>query len=263
MCDLNNSDYDIKGTIFNIQRFSLHDGPGIRTTIFLKGCPLKCWWCSNPESQSFEIESTNEDTFGYTISARETMEIIKRDLLFYKKTNGGLTFSGGEPLSQPEFVDQVIMLAKENNINTAIETSGFQKWDVFWKIIQNIDTVFVDIKSIDNEIHQKYTNVNNEIILDNIQKAAKLRDDLIIRLPLIPNINDGDKNIFETIEFCIKNNIKEIEILSYHSMGSSKYKKLSREYKLKDTKPYTKEYLLNLNEKLQEKYQEKIKIKVT
>ena len=255
---------NIKGIVFNVQRFSLHDGPGIRTTIFLKGCPLKCWWCSNPESQCFEIEyAQNGEIFGYEISSEEIMKIVKRDLAFYKRSKGGLTFSGGEPLSQPNFVYEVIKLAQKENINTAIETSGFQQWDIFWKIIQLIDTVFVDIKTMDNKLHYKLTNVSNEIILNNIRQASKLRDDLIIRLPLIPNINDSHDNIFSTIEFCIENDIKEIEILSYHALGSSKYKKLNRDYTLKDTKLYTRGYLDELSEFLKEKYQDKIKIKIS
>ena len=151
---------DISGRIFNIQRFSVHDGPGIRTIVFLKGCVLRCRWCCNPESQKFEVETMNENgknkIVGYDITVREVMETVMKDAPYYRRSGGGITLSGGECLCQGEFSRALLKASKENGLNTAIESAATVSYDVIEKLLPFLDLYLLDIKHIDSEKHKEF-----------------------------------------------------------------------------------------------------------
>lgn len=214
-----NSDRDTKGNIFQTQRWSLHDGNGIRTTLFLSGCPLRCSWCHNPECWS-------EDAIE-TVSVEEVVKTIKRDVVFYRSSGGGVTFSGGEPTHQTRFLRELVRSCMLLGIDTAIETSGYFSWANNRDVFEMLDFVFVDMKHMDSKMHKKYTGVDNKLILENIVKISDLRKKIIIRIALIPDVNDDDKNIDKTCQFVLENlEIEGIEVLPYHNLGEHKYKKL-------------------------------------
>jgi len=241
-----------KATIYDIQRFSLHDGPGIRTTIFFKGCPLRCNWCANPESQESEIELFGDTYVGSTISAKELLEIAKRDKPFFKRSGGGITLSGGEPLLQYETALELIRLAQQEGINVAIETSGYQDWDKAEEIFREVDYIYYDIKVLDAKKHFELTGVTNEIILDNLAKAVKVNKNIVVRIPIIPNVNDSFEEIRDIALFVQENGISEIELMPYHRFGIHKYEKLNREYELMDSSPIDKEQINCLVNKIKE-----------
>lgn len=242
---------EVKGIIYNIQRFSLHDGPGIRTTVFLKGCPLRCLWCCNPESQSKDIEIMDSKEVGRIVSVGEIVDVVERDRVFYRY-DGGMTLSGGEAVMQPDFASSLVKEAKKRGINVTVETTAFQQWDLLWKVIEDVDLVLMDIKAIDSSIHKKLVGVPNEIILENAKRIVSMGKKIIVRIPVIPDINDSWNNLLNTCLFSKNIGIKKIELLPYHFLGVPKYKKLSREYKLKEVKPPLKEELKKIAVKLQE-----------
>ena len=169
---------DVKGRIFNIQRFSIHDGPGIRTIVFLKGCPLRCRWCCNPESQDFHVE--NITTAGVTkpvgrdVTVGEVLDEISRDRVYYARSGGGgLTLSGGECLWQPDFSEALLKCAKQKGISTAIETTGYADISVIRRLLPYVDTVLMDIKHINSEKHKQFTSKDNSLILENAKIIAK------------------------------------------------------------------------------------------
>ncbi len=244
----------ITGLIYNIQRYSLHDGPGIRTLIFLKGCPLNCLWCANPESQRPVIEHMGNDVVGKYITAKEVIDIAKRDMAFYNRSGGGITLSGGEPLKQYEFSKAVISEAKRLNINVAVETSGYQKWDCLWEVLEETDIVLYDIKTMDAKQHMEFTGVSNKLILDNAKRLSRLNKNLIVRIPIIPELNDSFVNLSKTARFCKETGIKEMHFLPYHQLGVHKYQRLNREYKLNHVKPVNKEKLIDDAGKIHDKY---------
>ncbi len=145
------------GIIFNIQQFSVNDGPGIRTTVFFKGCPLGCWWCHNPESKSFDIEKINGKTLGQEYTVDELFKEIEKDRIFYEESNGGVTFSGGEPFSQPKFLKEILVRCKKNGISTAIDTSGYIDTNILKQFVKITDLFLYDLKLIDPVLHLKYT----------------------------------------------------------------------------------------------------------
>ena len=268
----------IKGIVFDIQRFSVHDGYGIRTLVFLKGCPLRCRWCSNPESQDSNPqiaffkekcsfcqrcvsgcpigltfkESGKIDwskcqkclkcvdacvynarvAYGKMMTVDKVVEIVKRDIPFYKKSAGGMTLGGGEATFQPEFARQILKKCHEVGIHTAMETCGFVSWKVFEKIIRHVDQLLYDIKHMDTKKHKEFTGVDNKIILQNAVMASERVKEMIVRFPLIPDFNDDRKNIEELACFIKKNMplVKKIDVLPYHSTGESKCKTIGREY---------------------------------
>lgn len=244
------SNNEVKGLIYNIQRYSLHDGPGIRTIVFLKGCPLRCQWCSNPESQRMEIELMGSKEMGRIVTVDEALDIVCRDKVFYDVSNGGMTLSGGEPLMQPDFAAALVLEAKKRNIDAAIETTGFQQWDILWKVIKNVDLVLLDIKVMDSKRHEKLVGVPNDLILENAKKIAKMNKDIIVRIPIIPGLNDDWDNLVQTGEFCKNISIKKIELLPYHRLGEAKYEKLGRKYGLEGLRPPSKENLKSIALKL-------------
>lgn len=226
---------NVKGRVFNIQRFSIHDGPGVRTIVFLKGCPLRCRWCCNPESQEWDIQSINiggrTKTVGRDVTVGEIMEEVERDRTYYRHSGGGLTLSGGECLWQPDFSYALLRTAKENGINTAIETTGYAEAETVSRIVENADTVLMDIKHVNGEKHREYTGKDNALILENAARIAKEAKRLVIRTPVIPTFNDTERDISDIADFALSlGTVKEMHLLPYHRIGSDKYAGLGRPY---------------------------------
>lgn len=286
----------LKGYVTEIQKFSVHDGPGIRTIVFLKGCPLKCLWCQNPETQyacseiKFDIGkcigclkcikecpenaitlknkmlvtdkklcivcgkctekcySGAREIVGKIYTCDEVYEIVNQDKVFYKNTGGGVTLSGGEPLFQWEFSVALLKKCKENGINTAIETCGFAKWEHFEAVLRYTDFLLYDIKIVDAELHKKYTGQSNELILSNLYAASKINHNIVIRLPLIPGINDDEENLKTTARIAKEVNALEVHLLPYHEIGVGKYKTLGRRYLLRNITISSKEEVTRAKE---------------
>lgn len=248
-----------EGLIFNIQRFSLNDGGGIRTIVFFKGCPLSCPWCSNPESQSFKIENMKDKLncgkykkIGKYYTVDELLKEVLKDEIFFNTSGGGVTLSGGEILSQPEFVIEFLKKMKENDINTAIETCGFGNTELFKKILENTDTVLFDLKIMDNEKSKKVIGGNSNLIIKNFEEACK-NNHVIPRIPFIPGYTDDIQNIDKILEIVSKNNIEEIHILPYHNYGASKYELLDRIYELSEVELPSKKIVSQIKEYVESK----------
>ena len=230
------SDYlNVSGRIFDVQKFSVHDGPGIRTIIFLKGCALRCKWCCNPESQKYEIQTMmqngKEKTIGRDVTVEEVLKIVKQDMPYYRRSGGGMTLSGGEMLCQSEFSYALLRSAKEASINTAVETTGFAPYEKIEKLLPYIDTVLMDIKHTNSAKHQQFTTQPNELILENAVKIADNAKKLIIRVPVIPTFNDTEEEIAGIAQFASGlKGVEEIHLLPYHRFGKDKYDGLGREY---------------------------------
>ena len=295
------------GTVFNIQKYSLHDGPGIRTTVFLKGCPLCCPWCHNPESQKPEPEviffetrcvgcgscvkvcpagvagnflttlansrtvcDTNihsppashagctacglcvqacaygaREVVGKSMSADEVMSEVLRDRIFYDQSGGGVTFSGGEPMMQPEFLRELLLRCRAEGLRTTVDTSGFAAWEAFEAVVPLVDVFLYDVKLMDETRHRQYVGTPNRLILDNLRRLAPLASSLgkavLARVPLIPGINDDVLNIESTGEFLQECGIRQVSVLPYHQMGIEKYRRLGREYGLPGIAPPSEE----------------------
>lgn len=225
--------------IFNIQKFSIHDGPGIRTVIFFKGCPLRCLWCSNPESQSTCPQTLwNKDNspkiVGELKSVDEILTEILKDKDFYEESGGGVTLSGGEVLVQTDAATALLSKCQGYGIHTAIETTGYAPADKFRKLISKTDLVLFDVKHYDNKKHKLYTGVPNEMILSNIQWACQANVRIIARIPVIPGINDTleDANGFCSLLKSL--NIINVNLLPFHQFGQQKYDQLNIDYKMTD-----------------------------
>lgn len=273
------------GIIFNIQRYSIHDGPGIRTTVFLKGCPLRCKWCANPESinpypeiffreercnqcgncleacsrkaitineSGVQIDRTKCDSclkceevchtsaisrIGKKITVEEVVTEVMLDEPFYNNSGGGITISGGEPLYQAKFTLNLLKECKNRSLHTALDTSGYAKWEVLDEILNYTDLVLFDIKHLNQEEHQKGTGLGNELILTNLEKILKKGKRVWARIPVIPNYNNSHQYI-ETLEkFLSRKPIEKVSLLKYHEWGRHKYKLLGREYPLREAPP--------------------------
>jgi len=295
-----------KGLIFDIQRYSIHDGPGIRTLVFMKGCPLGCIWCCNPESQSPSQEimvtpnkcigckkcvevcptgaaekkdplearelcivcgscvkacpSTARQLVGHYMSLEEVIEEVEKDLLFYRRSGGGITVTGGEPLMQADFVRMLLKRCQEKGIHTALETCGYAEWEDFKKVLEYVDLTLYDIKYMNSEKHRELIGAGNELILQNAKKVAKLGKDMVIRVPVIPDCNDSLENMEAIAEFArTLEGVEEIHLLPYHRLGESKYDRLGKNYKLKGVKPLDKESL-SKQKKVIESYQLKVQV---
>ncbi len=237
--------------IFNIQRFSLHDGPGIRTSVFYKGCPLKCTWCSNPESQLQKEEqiwdnSKNEFVLsGYWMENKKLLEEITKDKAFYKESNGGITLTGGEVLNQVLAASELLQMCRKENIHTACETSGFSSEKNFKMLMNNVDLFIMDVKHYDEEKHMEKTGVGLEVILTNLNTLVNSNVDHLIRIPVIPGFNDSLKDAKEFTSLLKTYKINKIELLPFHQFGEEKYKYLNRSYEFSGVKKVTKEDLLN------------------
>lgn len=240
--------YLMSGFIYNIQHYSIHDGPGIRTTVFFKGCPLRCWWCHNPESQEVGIEQMevrremdgkvfiSKSAVGGQRSAVEVMKEILKDKVFFEESGGGVTFSGGEPMMQAGFLAELLQLCKEAGIHTAIDTCGHAEPAAFRKVIDMTDLFLYDIKLMDDIRHVEYTGVSNELSLSNLETLVTAGKNIILRFPVIPGITDSHENIDAIISLMNKININKIDLLPYHNIAKEKYRRLGRIYQLEDIK---------------------------
>ncbi len=244
---------EIKGRIFNVQRFSIHDGPGVRTIVFLKGCPLRCRWCCNPESQEWHFENMVQGgvtkPVGRDVTVGEILEEISRDRVYYNRSGGGLTLSGGECLWQPDFSEALLRAAKELGISTAIETAGCAEIDVIRRLLPYVDTVLMDIKHTDGEKHEKFTTRDNALILENARHIAREAKRLVIRTPVIPTFNDTEDEIRSIAEFAKSlGTVKEMHLLPYHRIGSDKYAGLGRTYTMSHIQVPSRETMRRLLE---------------
>jgi pyruvate formate lyase activating enzyme len=267
-----------KAIIFNIQRYSLHDGGGIRTVIFFKGCPLTCPWCSNPESQKFEPELMRKQGLCINCSASscyectmkpkqcptaalelvgreytidEVINEVEKDIAFYETTGGGVTLSGGEPLSQGLFCIELLKRLKQFGIDTAIETTGIGKWDIINGISDYIDTVLWDFKIMDKEQAKEIVHEDIDLMKRNFEllmKKASMKKNfsVIPRIPLIPEYTTAKSNIRQIAEFISQFGIKAVHILPFHQYGSSKYKALGKKYELADLRTLDKEEIIDI-----------------
>lgn len=236
-----------KGRIFDIQRYSIHDGDGIRTIVFLKGCVLRCRWCCNPESQRYEIETMlvqgEPKVIGRDVTVEEVMETVEKDRTYYRKTGGGLTLSGGESLCQPEFAAALLKAAYEVGINTALESMGCAPYEVIKGLLPYLDQYLLDIKHMNPKKHKEYTGRSNELMLENAMKIAQSDGtELSIRIPVVPGFNDTVQEIRDIAEYTKKlGNVRRIHLLPYHRLGQDKYEGLGREYLMKDVEPPSNE----------------------
>ncbi len=259
-----------KGLIFDIRRFTVHDGPGIRTTVFFKGCPLNCWWCHNPESHSSHPEEslktlkldgkkfTLKEMVGKWMCVDEVMNELRLDRIFYSESSGGVTFSGGEPLMQPEFLIKLLKECKASSFHTTIDTSGYADQEII-KIIHPFTDLFLyDLKLMDDTDHIRYTGVSNKTILENLMYLISEKKQVVIRIPVIPGITDTKKNIHEIKEFLSKPIIGrksessvKISLLPYHSIAKNKYARFHIDNKMKHLKDLTKKSLIPLKKEFE------------
>ena len=248
--------YNTKGRIFNIQRFSIHDGPGIRTIVFFKGCYMRCAWCCNPESQEWEIQTMVENdkvkTVGRDVTVEELMPELLADVNYYRRSGGGITLSGGEILAQHNFAAALLKACKENGLHTAVESTGNASYEKIEAILPYLDLFLMDIKHMDSAKHKEYTSAPNELILENAKKIAKSGVELIIRTPVVPTFNDTAEEIKAISRFAASlPGVKEHHLLPYHRLGQDKYAGLGRKYGLQEILPPSKErmeYLLSVAE---------------
>lgn len=246
---------EVKGRIFNIQRFSIHDGPGIRTIVFFKGCVMRCAWCCNPESQSFEIETMNEagriKTVGRDVTVSEIMPEILSDLQYYRRSGGGVTLSGGEVLCQADFARELLRSCREYGLHTAIESAASVSFTEIEKLLPYLDLYLMDIKHMDGERHREYTGHHNRLILENARRVAASGTSITVRTPVIPGFNDTAEDILEIAKFAREIGAREYHLLPYHRLGSDKYQGLGRSYSLTEIEPPRAEkmnYLLSVAE---------------
>lgn len=240
---------DTTGRIFDIQRYSIHDGPGIRTIVFLKGCVLRCQWCCNPESQEYKIQTMKTPdgvkTVGRDVTVREMMEVVEKDRPYYYRSGGGMTLSGGECLCQPEFARDLLRAAKERGINTAIESMACVPWKNIEMALPYLDTYLMDIKHTNQEKHARFTGKPNGLALENARKVALSgQTRLVIRVPVIPTFNDSVEEIQSIASFASTlPGVKKIHLLPYHRLGQDKYDWLGRPYKLTQILPPEPEHM--------------------
>ena len=228
----------MKGLIFNIKRYAIHDGPGIRVTFFMKGCPLDCWWCHNPEGRSpltrkvertdriGEKEFRSSEVVGKAYTPGEVAGIAERDRVFMEQSGGGVTFSGGEPLLQEDFLFESLTLLKDAGLNTAVDTCGYVNAGSLRRIMPVTSLFLYDIKHIDAGEHERYTGVSNDLIISNLDMILDLGAEVILRVPVIPGVTAAAgymERLGNFIEERRCPNLREINLLPYHKTGSSKY----------------------------------------
>ncbi|MBN2863993.1 MAG: glycyl-radical enzyme activating protein [Bacteroidales bacterium] len=240
----------MKGLIFNVERYSLHNGPGIRVTFFMKGCPLSCWWCHNPEGISpdpetvEQIEKIGETEFikkeeaGKYYSTGDILQILERERIFISESGGGVTFSGGEPLLQPEFLLEALTACKAKGYHTAVDTCGYADEGIIEAIIPFTDLFLYDLKHSDDTKHLTYTGVSNLQIISNLNLLLKAGRDLILRIPVVPGFNDDMESLDNMKQLIMRSNygnLKGICLLPYHKTGISKYTKFKIVSRMSDT----------------------------
>ncbi len=242
----------MKGLIFSVKKYAIHDGPGIRITFFLKGCSLSCWWCHNPEGisplpgEAEQIDRIGEKEFkrreiaGKYYSVEDILSILETDRIFLEESGGGVTFSGGEPLNQPEFLIEALKACKMRGFHTTVDTSGFSMPENYRKILPFTDLFLFDIKHLDNKAHIKYTGVPNELILENFRMIALSGKEIMVRFPVIPGLNDDAVNLEMIRDLILGNNdanIKKLCLLPYHRIGATKYDRFNLPYKMNGIEP--------------------------
>ncbi len=285
--------------IFNIQHYCVHDGPGTRTTVFMKGCNMRCAWCSNPESQNSKVDLLYDQKLcrhcstcvmacplsalkkdetglihdkeacsacmscvracptkalsaaGEIKSVPEVMKEIKRDAIFYRRTGGGVTLSGGEPLLQPEAAAELLRQCRSLNISTCVESCMNVPWNSVELLLPLIDHFFCDIKMMDNERHLEHTGNGNELILDNISRLIKYGTDVTVRYPVIPGVNDSDSDIEALGRWLLRQGTAmKTELMPYHRLGAGKYAMLGRTYVFDDLRAPEKSEIRRLADML-------------
>ena len=237
------ADRNITGTIFNIQKFSVNDGPGIRTTVFLKGCPLRCLWCANPESQRPEPEILGDKISGELKTVQEVMDVVMQDLPFYVDSGGGLALSGGEMLLQPAFSEALLIAAKEEGLNTCCETTGFAAANVFLKVIKNADLLLFDLKHWEDAAHRKGTGVSLKLPRENMKLALKEGKEVLPRIPVIPGFNDSLEDAACFAETLAEIGAETCQLLPFHQFGENKYALLNKGYRYQNVDALHKEDL--------------------
>jgi len=290
-----------RGLIFDIKRYAIHDGPGIRTTVFFKGCPLHCPWCHNPEGQGLDPELSFNKTrclrgcsecikicpkdalsrvnhdilidrekcdlcgdcapvcptealeiIGRELSVEDIMEEIEKDRVFYEESAGGVTFSGGEPLAQLEFLNSVLDKCKKKGLHTVLDTCGYVPYDDLEEIAKKINLFLYDFKLIDDKKHQEAIGVSNKLIIENLKKLSEMGSKIVVRIPIIEGVNDADENITRTAKFIASlPGIKEISLLPYHKGGRQKYARLSKASKMDKTPASSKGKIERIKKKLE------------
>jgi len=284
------------GLVANIEPFAVFDGPGIRTVVFMKGCPLKCIWCSSPHTQNGVMEVLNDtdkcrkcgacievcpkkvvqtseedviridrklcdgcglcaencayqalEMSGKRYTVEGLFHEIERDIPFYRRSNGGVTVGGGEPAMQPDFVTAFLKRCQEQHIHTAMESCALAPQETWTSIIDHLDLLYVDIKQMHEDVHKKITGASNRLILANVQIAAE-RVPLILRIPVIPGLNDDQDNLVRTAKFAVTlgRNLVRIELLPFHHLGEDLYRKLGRDYPLSDVHAPAEERMSDL-----------------
>jgi len=247
------------GIIFDIKHFAIHDGPGIRTTIFLKGCSLSCPWCHNPEGIAVEIEPKppaadiipHPSASGRQATVPEIMAEIDKDIIFYDQSGGGVTFSGGEPLFQPDFLSALIQACQEQKLHTCLDTAGYAPPKIFNRFISEIDLFLFDLKIMDDRQHQDETGVSNKFIFQNLQALCQSGKPVIIRIPLIPGRTDSGENITQMAEYILSlTNVTEINLLPFHPTAAHKYARLKQKNPMAGILPLSGERIEEIKTKM-------------
>jgi pyruvate formate lyase activating enzyme len=253
----------MKGLIFSVKRYSIYDGPGIRVTFFMKGCPLNCMWCHNPEGISSlpetvvltnrigDREFSKNEEVGKYYTINDILEILDKERVFINQSKGGVTFSGGEPMLQLEFLLGVLKACKENGYHTAVDTSGYSSAENYKSIIPFTDLFLFDIKHVDEARHIETTGVSNIGILDNYRLLLESGKDIMVRFPVIPGINDDSdhlENLRNLIDSTKTSSLKRINLLPFHKIGSSKYKRFNIPYRMYGVEPPSAEKMKMMKE---------------
>lgn len=278
-----------KGIVFNIQRYSLDDGPGIRTVVFLKGCPMRCRWCANPESQSMERQVMLDASLchgcgscknacpgacaqpcvgcgncsdacwygarrmcGDEMTADQVMELVLRDRDYYRQSGGGVTLSGGEPLLQAEFALELLKRCRAEDIHTDVETAGHVQWTNIESALPYLNLIYYDCKHVDDDKHRQYTGVKASLILENLEKLLARFENVVVRIPCIPGFNHSPEDMDCILKKLSEIGARKVEVLPFHRFGSGKYHELGMDYDYEDIQPLKAAdvaYALELGEK--------------
>lgn len=234
---------DFSPHIFRIQRYSIHDGPGIRTTVFFQGCPLACAWCHNPESQAMHRAigegdgAVIADTDPLILAGR-IMKEIEKDLIFYDESGGGATFSGGEPLCQPDLVMALAAACRKKEIHTCLDTSGAVPWEIMARAARAVDMILYDIKAVDPDLHTRLTGRSSDRILRNLKHLSREGLPVVLRFPLIPGCTDTDENLSAVMDFLVHNTgFRKIHVLPFHHTARGKYEAMNLTDPMAETQP--------------------------